>query len=381
MPKADTSVKWFHSGMPGAPVLRGEPGALIEVLDACLINGFDSRAVDSIVVAGGVATVSLSAGNPFEQNVVVQLAGATPADLNAEWRIATRGASSFTFLCPGIADGAATGTITCKRAAAGWVKPFSATGKAVYQSQANGSTQFYLRLDDADARYTRVRGYEQMTDVDTGTELFPTLTQLAATSYTWPKSDTGSSASRQWALISDGRMMHFLPAWYAPVAATKAIHEYLRFGDFQSFTVNDPFACCIAAAPSASPSFVGSAAVNSQTAVNTPSGCYLARGRTAAIGAVRHVHACAVSEAGLGAAVAEADRLVPLYLLNEESLAASTLRGVVPGAYLVYGKKETDVGYLHDVTATSDFLYVRTGRGDQTANFAFMCFDVLGPWQ
>ena len=177
-------------------------------------------------------------------------------------------------------------------------------------------------------------------------------------------------------------MIHFLPAWYAPNAATKALHEYLRFGDFQSFTVNDPFACCIAASPSASPSFVGNAAVNSQASVNTPSGCYLARGRTAAIGAVMHAHACAASGAGIGAPVGGGvDRLVPLYLLNEGSLVESTLRGVVPGAFLVFGKKDTDVGYLHDVTTTSDFLYVRTGRGDQTVNFAFMCFDILGPWQ
>lgn len=36
---ADTSVKYLHSAMPGAPVLSGTAGSLISVLDACLVNG------------------------------------------------------------------------------------------------------------------------------------------------------------------------------------------------------------------------------------------------------------------------------------------------------------------------------------------------------
>ncbi|MCK2086731.1 hypothetical protein MXC99_00795 [Thauera aromatica] len=170
--KADTSVKWFHSGMADAPVLRGQAGALIELLDACLINGFSTRSPDSVVVAGGVATVSISAGNPYDKHAVIAISGASEAALNAEWRIDTSAATSFTFLCPGVADGTVTGA-ALKRAGAGWSKPFADTNVAVYQSLDPASTQLYLRVNDADARYTRVRGYEQMTDANTGTGLFP----------------------------------------------------------------------------------------------------------------------------------------------------------------------------------------------------------------
>lgn len=125
MAKADTSVKWFHSEMPDAPVLSGQVGKLIELLDACLINGFSVRTPDSIVVSEGVATVSISAGNPYEKHAVVAISGASDAALNSEWRIDSSGGSSFTFLCPGVTNGTVTGA-SVKRAAAGWGTPFRA---------------------------------------------------------------------------------------------------------------------------------------------------------------------------------------------------------------------------------------------------------------
>ena len=35
---AYTGVKYFHSELPGAPVLSGTAGSLQAVLDACLVN-------------------------------------------------------------------------------------------------------------------------------------------------------------------------------------------------------------------------------------------------------------------------------------------------------------------------------------------------------
>lgn len=254
--KADTSVKWFHSGMVDAPVLRGEAGALIELLDACLINGFGSRTADSIVVSGGVATVALGAGNPFEQHVVVKIEGATPVGLDAEWKIATSAASSFTFACPGIADGTATGTITVKRAAAGWGKPFSAANKAAYQSSDVGSTGYFLRLDDTDTQRCYVRGYEQMTDVDTGDEPFPTIIQRGATGYAWRRSNDTSTTSRPWLVVADGMMIYIVMKFDTTTSWGYALHW---FGDVISYIPGDIFHCTIAAAGTPSPSYPGHA--------------------------------------------------------------------------------------------------------------------------
>lgn len=254
--KADTSVKWFHSGQADAPILNGAAGSLISVLDACLINGFGIRTPDSIVVADGVATVSISAGNPYEKHAVVVISGASDAALNTEWRVATSGASSFTFLCPGVADGTVSGA-SVKRAGAGWGKPFSDINKAAYQSLDPNSTQLYLRVDDTFSRYAQLRGYSQMTAIDEGSGLFPSSQQSSA-GYSWAKSDDANSTSKKWAIFSDGRLFYFYQATYGTSFPALGV-----FGDIESFVVGDKYNCVLAAssnstnttAPSSNTSF------------------------------------------------------------------------------------------------------------------------------
>lgn len=94
------------------------------------------------------------------------------------------------------------------KAAAGWTKPFSGTNKAVYQSSGvNG--RCYRFVDDAStsayssSRYAGVRGFGAMTDVDTGTDPFPTTTQHT-NGLLLHKSDTASAAARPWIIVADG---------------------------------------------------------------------------------------------------------------------------------------------------------------------------------
>ena len=54
----DFSVYYFNEGLRGAPQLSGTSGALIAVLDACLITGFGTVSVTSLTVADGVATAA-----------------------------------------------------------------------------------------------------------------------------------------------------------------------------------------------------------------------------------------------------------------------------------------------------------------------------------
>ena len=49
----DTTVKHFDSTMTGAPTLANVAGNLLAVLDACLVDGFGLKTVDSLVVASG----------------------------------------------------------------------------------------------------------------------------------------------------------------------------------------------------------------------------------------------------------------------------------------------------------------------------------------
>ena len=56
----DTSAKFFNENLPDAPVLNGVAGSLIGLLTACLVTGFGLRTAVSLVVSGGVATLTLA---------------------------------------------------------------------------------------------------------------------------------------------------------------------------------------------------------------------------------------------------------------------------------------------------------------------------------
>lgn len=199
-----TSVKHFHSALPGAPVLSGTAGTLLAVLDACLVTGFGLKTADSLTVASGVATMTFSTGHSFAPGTIALIEGATPAGLNGEKRILSTAANSVTFAATGIADGAATGTISAKLAPAGWEKAFSGTNVAAYRPSDVTGTRMYLRVDDSGTTNARVVSYEAMTDISTGTNPIPLAAQVAGGLW-WPKSATANATARGWRVFADSR--------------------------------------------------------------------------------------------------------------------------------------------------------------------------------
>jgi hypothetical protein len=193
-------VKYFTNAMQGAPALTATAGSLIAVLDACFKDGFGLLAVSSIVVSGGVATMTITGGHQYKQWSVLQIAGVTGAmaALNAQWKNKAVTATTVVWDCPGVPDGTASGTITAKVAPLGWLKPFSGTNKAVYKSADPLSNGFLLRIDDTTTNLPKARGFTSMTDVDTGVAPFPSGYQAF-----WPK--TFSGTAKNWAIIGDER--------------------------------------------------------------------------------------------------------------------------------------------------------------------------------
>lgn len=234
---ADTTVKYFHSGLTGAPTLSGTAGSLISVLDACLVDGFGLKSVDSLVVAGNVATLNISTGHAFEVDSVVLVAGASPAGLNGQHRITSITGTSASFATTGIADQTATGTITAKLAPAGWSKAFSGTNLAAYRQIDPASSGHYLRVDDTGAQIGRLVGYRAMTDISTGTDPFPTTAQVSGGAYA-PKSSAASSATRNWVIVADARAVYIC---LAPNSSHPNSYTSLFFGDFISKKVGDAY--------------------------------------------------------------------------------------------------------------------------------------------
>jgi hypothetical protein len=206
---ADTSVKVYDSTMSGAPSLSGTAGALIAVLDACIVNGFGSVTLTGLVVANNVATGTVNSGHGLAMlagvGPVIHISGASPSALNGVWRIdSVPSSTAFTFATDGIADQTATGTIVVKRAPAGFEKAFSGTNTAAYRSLDVLGTRHYLRVNDStNAQWAYIYLYESMTSATAGVLAFPPsgLTYLF-------KSNTADSTARTWEIYADTRCFY-----------------------------------------------------------------------------------------------------------------------------------------------------------------------------
>lgn len=371
MPKADTSVKWFYSGMADAPALSGQAGALINLLDACLINGFSTRTPDSVSISAGVATVVIGAGNPYEKHAVVSISGASNAVLNAEWRIDSAAASSFTFLCPGVADGVVTGA-SVKRAGGGWTKPFSGTNLAAYQSADPASTQLYLRVDDSGTTAAQVRGYENMTDISAGTGLFPTTEQRTESSAVWQKSNAANSTSRDWVVVTDGLLFFYAPASNAQVNFLGQ-HTPFRFGDIRSRVPGDAYHCILSVVMSAgvNPGVEGSTRDNSSIPTSS-GGVYIARAVTQTGGAIGTGYTCAATMVGVLGVSPDSD-----LMLCPMSIGS---RGVVPGMYIAADRvAELPIFSIVDMGGVPFARVI--GAASAIGSDRHIAFDITRPWR
>ena len=203
----DFSVYYFNEGLRGVPQLSGTSGALIAVLDACLITGFGTVSVTSLTVADGVATATVSAGNSFNPHHIILIEGASDPALNGRHRVLLddNSSTSFSFKTTA-ASGPASGTISAKYAPApGWEKPFSAANKAVYR--ATTGNRFYYRVDDSlpEKYVAEIRGYETMASVDVGEAPFPLLSLVS----TIEKSNAANATGKYWDLVADCRAVMF----------------------------------------------------------------------------------------------------------------------------------------------------------------------------
>lgn len=378
--KADTSVKFGLSTIADAPVMRGQAGAMIELLDAVLVNGYCIRTVDSVVVASEVATVSISAGVPYPEHAVIAMSGASVSALNDEWRIHSVTGSSFKFNCPGIADGTASGTISVKMAPAGWVKAFEGTNLAAYRSADPASTGVYLWMDDSDARYPRVRGYEAMTAIDAGTNPFPTFAQSALTAFNWIKSFTTDTAPRPWAFVGDTRMIYPMVAAHA--GNYVGIHSLPRFGDLVAFNPADPWACEILASASTS---INGPSQNMDSAISgSGTGSSRPRGVDGVYAPAPRTCMSAVSSLTLtGGTPSDTQLLAEVFSLNTTAPGSDVL-GKAPGLLWSYGASLT----LYDGQALAGvdgrvLLFVRAGTAYASNPPRHVAFDlgVAGGWR
>lgn len=193
---------YTHSGMVGAPQFSTAARSTPDVLAAVLVNGFNVQSPSSAAASGGVLTLNFPSAHGYEALCHIALSGASVAGANGVWRVATVPAGNqLTVAIPGLSDGAVGGTMSTKVAPAGWTEPFAADATTRVFRQGGGN-QRYLRMRRAASALTSARGFEVMTGVDTGTELFPTLAQAAGEGVGLFGSASVTATHSWWALAS-----------------------------------------------------------------------------------------------------------------------------------------------------------------------------------
>lgn len=276
-------VKWFNylsmAGDGGAPQLNGLAGSLIQVLDACLINGFNTRSVTSFTITSEVGTIEFgTSGHGYVLHQVVAIGGASDDQYNGDWRVTAVNSTSIEVDATGVADVTVAGTLTCKTAPVGdWEKAFSGTNKAAYRSTHADATGLLLRVDDSPGTYANVRGYEALTDIDTGTGEFPTAAQKSTS--VWNKANSANSTPLVWLLTADAMLFYFSPRPVIGSGNDANLHCF--YGDINSYKAADQYHAVIPTSDTTAPaSSFSSSRLNSLVDANGSKYCYLARSYT-----------------------------------------------------------------------------------------------------
>ena len=275
---ASTDIKFYVHTNTNAPQLTNNFGCMIDVLDACLVNGFGSQTVSTLTASGTTVTATFGSAHNFMQYQVIKIAGATQTEYNGEFRILTvPNANSITFqLAAAPSVTTATGTINCSLPPLGWLKPFSGTGKAAYRSANTllASRPFLRVVDVLDAAYTstyakyaKVGIVEDMTGIDTllGVQApydsaNPDKNWVGTGSGTtgingWARwyyaasgpvsgglinSQTPAAGNRQWILVGNGDYFYILPTSTVTSATVNTQHaSAYGFGTFKSLLNTD----------------------------------------------------------------------------------------------------------------------------------------------
>lgn len=357
--------KEYHYQQTAASPAAGTAGYGIAILDACLVTGFNSKSISSISVTTNIATVTTSTDHGFVPDEIVLIAGANESIFNDEFKVLTiPTTTTFTFaLTTGLTD--ATGTMSVKIAPLGWEKTYSGTNKAVYRSLDITGTRLYLRVDDTNAQYMRVNMYETMSSVDAGTGVSTTIY--------WKKSDTSSTAVRNWYLIGNSKVFYIMFGFYSTLQDRV---NPCAFGDLITCKAGDAYHCMLIG-PTINSIYQG--ADNSFPAISSTgeiTGQYIARSYSQIGSNIQFYKLDASSNTRMGYdgvtnypnGSDNGLHINPVYVYES---ATKAYRGIMPGLYAPFEKTsgafncrdksvvidgKTFIGYKHAVHPDGSYL-------------------------
>lgn len=141
---------FFSSNQPNAPQMNGANGSegqLLQVLDACLVTGFNQQTVSSVSVNGDLVTLKYGVHHGYMARQLIIVTGATDNNLNGEHRIIEVLGNDLVIKKAGVTQ--TTGTIATKLAPLNWESVFGTSQplQRAYRSKNSQSTKTVLFLD------------------------------------------------------------------------------------------------------------------------------------------------------------------------------------------------------------------------------------------
>lgn len=241
---AETGVQFFSHLNAGCPQLTNDWGCMINLLDACLVNGVSLPAVSSATVdTNGNITVNFAATHSVLLFQCVTLAGFTPGALNGKYRVIGVPTTTQLTLSSDLSAQSATAIGTAKISPLGYQIVYSASTKRVYRALNPTAQHPYIRVDESlssedgttgvytstYAKFAMVGLLESMDHIDDVND--PSVLQLPF--------DT-TNPDKNWTIMGTGR--NVIRGWSKWIWATNNINggyysEYASSGGTRSFTL------------------------------------------------------------------------------------------------------------------------------------------------
>lgn len=202
---ASTDVQFICSDNFNAPSLGNFWGALISLLDGCLVNGLNLPTLNGVTGDGNQVTISFSTSHQLKMFQVLRLKGFTPESLNGDYRIIGVPNALSVVIESNATTILTIGTVILKPL--GYEKVFSGVNKAVYRDQdITHVNRPFLRVDnsldpvytDSFAKYAKVGVFENCISIDdiSGAQI---PLDASNTTKNWVGTGSGVGAYSGWA--------------------------------------------------------------------------------------------------------------------------------------------------------------------------------------
>lgn len=261
-------MTYMHSGQLNAPQMNGASGSngqLLQVLDACLIDGFNVQTASSASLNGGVVSINYGTPHGYANRQLITISGANDAKLNGSHRILSKTENSLTIDATGVTQ--TTGVIKTKVTPLDFQSIFGSSEplKRAYRSKNTQSTQTVLYLDMSlptghgynssnPVKRAMVSMCEDMTTLGVQINSYTntknnytknkngTLLWYQARGYSKTEPVT-STANSNWVIAGNGDRFYFFPIWQTYDVNLKLHRDFFAFGDMPSMSSSDAFNC------------------------------------------------------------------------------------------------------------------------------------------